>query len=59
MALLWAGMVIWFAVDVAGPPDAAPTNNMVAASTNGMTDVTGGTITKEDIAVLRDFAEGH
>jgi hypothetical protein len=60
MALLWAGMVIWFAVDVAGPPDAAPANNMVAtAATNGLTDVTGSSITKEDVEVLRDFAEGR
>jgi len=58
MALIWAGMVIWFAVDVVGaaPQPAANTAN---ASAGAATDATGNPITKEDIETLRRFAEGH
>ncbi|MEO8547696.1 MAG: hypothetical protein ABI422_04945 [Sphingomicrobium sp.] len=55
MALLWAAGIIWMAVDVAGPPD-APTNN--AAAADRPTDVTGATISDDDLKKFADFANG-
>jgi hypothetical protein len=53
MALLWAAGIIWFAVDVAGPDESA--NGAAAAQP---TDVTGATISNEDLKKFADFAEG-
>jgi hypothetical protein len=58
MALIWAGMVIWFAIDVAGSPP-QPAANGAGAIVNGATDATGTPITKEDVETLRRFAEGR
>jgi len=57
MAVIWAGLVIWTAVDIAGPspPDPAANNQ----SAESLTDVTGATITNQDLETLRRFAEGH
>jgi hypothetical protein len=60
MALIWSGFVIWMAVDIAGTssPDAGSGNNQSAEAEN-LTDVTGSPVTKEDIATLRRYVEGH
>jgi hypothetical protein len=57
MALIWAGLVIWTAIDIAGPGDSDPAANN--QSVENLTDVSGSPITKEDIETLRRFAEGH
>ena len=57
MAVIWAGLVIWTAVDIAGPSEPAPSGNNQSAG--NLTDVTGSPITKEDLETLRRFAEGH
>jgi hypothetical protein len=57
MALIWAGLVIWTAVDIAGPSDPDPTGNNVSAA--NLTDVSGSPISKEDIETLRHFSEGN
>lgn len=54
MALIWAAGIIWFALDVAGPGDSA-TNN--AAAAGQPTDVTGATISNDDLKKFADFAE--
>jgi hypothetical protein len=58
MALCWAAMIVWFAVDFigTGPAAPAPGNNQVAENA---TDALGGPVTNEDIETLRRFAEGH
>lgn len=58
MALVWAGMVIWFAVDVAGSTP-QPAANGAAPSSATPTDATGAPVTNEDVATLRRFAEGR
>lgn len=57
MALIWAGLVIWTAVDLVGPGDDAAAGNNQSAE--NVTDAMGTPITKEDIETLRRFAEGH
>jgi hypothetical protein len=54
MALLWAAGIIWFAVDFAGPDKSADNKAEAAAPT----DVTGATISNEDLKQFTDFAEG-
>ncbi len=46
MALLWAAGLVWLAVRVAGPAD----------STGNSVDVTGATISDEDLKQFADFA---
>ncbi|WP_298672981.1 hypothetical protein [uncultured Sphingomonas sp.] len=50
-ALLWAGGIIWFAIDVAGSaqPD-APANNMAAPAP--ATDAVGMPVDQRDLATL-------
>lgn len=48
-ALLWAGGILWTAVDVAG---SSPAPVAVANSTVGVTDATGADVTAADLAVL-------
>jgi hypothetical protein len=48
MALLWAAGVLWFAYDVAGPPDSSDKSNNVA------TDVTGAPISDQDAKQVTD-----
>jgi hypothetical protein len=55
MALLWAAGIIWFAVDFAGPDESAGNNASAAAQP---TDVTGATISNEDLKQFADFADG-
>jgi hypothetical protein len=50
LALLWAAGIIWLAIDVAGPDE---TRNDGAGQ---LTDVTGATITNEDLKQFSDFA---
>jgi len=47
MALLWAAGIIWLAVRVAGPAD----------SIGNHADVTGATISDDDLKKFADFAE--
>lgn len=47
-ALLWAGGIIWFAIDVAGSAPSGPANNTAAAGT----DATGAPVEQHDLAVL-------
>jgi len=47
MALLWAAGLVWLAVRVAGP----------AESTGEHSDVTGATISDDDLKKFADFAE--
>jgi hypothetical protein len=47
MALLWAAGIIWLAVRVAGPAD----------SSGNHADVTGATISDDDLKKFADFAE--
>ncbi len=58
MALCWAAMIVWFAVDFIGTGTPAPAtgNNQVAENA---TDALGGPVSNEDIETLRRFAEGH
>ena len=53
MALLWAAGIIWLAVDVAGPPDSSGNNTAAEQPT----DVTGATISDDDLKKFADFAE--
>ena len=53
MALLWAAGIIWFAVDFAKPDDDAGNKAGAAAPT----DVTGATITNENLKQWADFSE--
>ncbi len=55
MALVWAAGIIWAAVDFAGPGDSA-TNN--TANADQPTDVTGATISNEDLQKFADFENG-
>ena len=55
MALIWAAMVIWFAVDVAGSTPNPSANRSIAATA----DATGAPVANEDVAALRRFAQGH
>lgn len=47
MALLWAAGIVWLAVRAAGP----------AESTGNNSDVTGATISDDDLKKFADFAE--
>jgi hypothetical protein len=51
MALIWSAGIIWLAVSVAGPDDSAGNN------ANQPTDVTGATISDENLKQFADFAE--
>lgn len=53
MALIWSAGIIWLAVSVAGPDDAASNN----AAADQPTDVTGARITDENMKQFADFAE--
>jgi hypothetical protein len=55
MALVWAAGIIWFALDVAGPGDSTGNN---AAAAEQPPDVTGATISNEDLQKFADFANG-
>lgn len=57
MALIWAGLVVWTAVDVAGASRPDPAGNNQSAET--LTDITGAPVTREDLETLRRFAEGR
>ena len=61
MALIWSGMIIWMAYDIAGgaAPDTNASGNNQSAEAENLTDVTGSPVTKEDIATLRRYVEGH
>lgn len=48
-ALLWAGGILWTAVDVAGSSPAPEARTTAAA---GITDATGTAVTAADLAVL-------
>jgi hypothetical protein len=52
MALIWSAGILWFAFSVAGPDDS--TGNTAAAQA---TDVTGATISDENLKQFADFAE--
>ena len=51
-ALLWAGGIIWFAIDVAGSTSGKAPDN--AAATNSA-DVTGAPIDQRDLALLANM----
>jgi hypothetical protein len=52
MALIWSAGIIWLAVSVAGPGDSAGNN-----AADQPTDVTGATISDENLKQFADFAE--
>ena len=52
MALLWAGGIIWFALQVAGPSE-APTKTAANSEDTGYTDVTGHKVTSKDEEALK------
>ncbi|MEO7365814.1 MAG: hypothetical protein ABIW03_05805 [Sphingomicrobium sp.] len=54
MALIWSAGIIWLAVSVAGPDESAANN---AAGADQPTDVTGATISDENLKQFADFAE--
>jgi len=58
LALIWVGLIGWMAVSIVGP-EAPEGNGAEAANGAGGTDVTGAPVTERDIAVLRNFVEGH
>ena len=53
MALVWSAGIIWLAVSVAGPDDSDADN----AAAGRPTDVTGATISDENLKQFADFAE--
>ena len=53
-ALLWAGGILWTAVDVAGVSP-APTIN---SSIDNQTDATGVTVSDDDLATLANVMKG-
>jgi hypothetical protein len=55
MAMIWSAGIIWFAFSVAGP-DESTSNNTAAA--DRPTDVTGATISDENMKQFADFANG-
>ena len=50
MALIWSAGIIWLAVSVGGPDDDG-------ANATQPTDVTGATISDENLKQFADFAE--
>lgn len=55
-ALLWAGGILWTAVDVAGyAPSKAPENAAVATDT----DATGEVVQNGDLAILASMMNGN
>ena len=54
-ALLWAAGFIWFAVDVAGKPSSAATNN--ESANEAQTDVTGAPVTDDQERKVADALE--
>ena len=52
LALLWAAVIIWVAINVAGPDEA----RNGSADASQVTDVTGATITNENLKQFSDFA---
>lgn len=55
MALLWAAGMIWFALDVAGPPaDAPKTADGKQAEHHKVTDVAGQSVDEEQVRALED-----
>ena len=58
-ALLWAGGILWTAVDVAGfsAPDPAPSNNSAAATVE--TDATGVPVDGNDLAIFARVMNGN
>ncbi|MEO8175453.1 MAG: hypothetical protein ABI626_02190 [Sphingomicrobium sp.] len=53
VALLWAAGIIWFAIDFAGPDEQTGNN-----STATVQDVTGATVSQDDLKKFADFAGG-
>lgn len=55
MALIWAAGIIWFAMDVAGSPKAAPTNQQSASEgDSGITDAAGDPVSDKDAQAFAD-----
>ncbi len=55
-ALLWAGGILWTAVDVAGfAPAAAPANE---TAPDNQTDATGVAVDNDDLATLANVMKG-
>ena len=61
-ALLWAGGILWTAVDVAGFAPARSTGNTTAAApdaTPSATDATGEVVENGDLAILASVMNGN
>ena len=54
MALIWSAGIVWLAVSVAGPDENSSNN---AADAARPTDVTGATISDENMRQFANFAE--
>lgn len=57
-ALLWAGGILWTAVDVAGFAPARSTGNTTAAAP-APTDATGEVVENSDLAILASVMNGN
>ena len=58
-ALLWAGGILWTAVDVAGFAPARSTDNTTAAAPAAPTDATGEVVENSDLAILASVMNGN
>jgi hypothetical protein len=59
-ALLWAGGILWTAVDVAGFAPARSTSNTTAAApVDTPTDATGEVVKNSDLAILASVMNGN
>ncbi|TPG39627.1 hypothetical protein EAH79_12990 [Sphingomonas koreensis] len=59
-ALLWAAGIIWTAYDVAeaNAPPAKSAGNAAHKAESTSTDATGSDVSKQDLAILAQFADG-
>lgn len=60
-ALLWAGGILWTAVDTVGfgPPANAPKVEASNASADPDTDATGVEVNSDDLAILANVMKGN
>lgn len=56
-ALLWAGGILWTAIDVAGVSPARSTGNTMAAPAD--VDATGEVVANGDLAILANVMSGN
>ncbi len=58
-ALLWAGGILWTAVDVAGFAPVRSTGNATAVAAPAPTDATGEVVENSDLATLASVMNGN